>query len=196
MQQKEMERNNAEVKLRSSPTIFHLSRIRSIMNQQANELLAAGGPTINTQQYRRGTDWPLERSRKIDHQRGLQTKTNTKETNDMVHMTKTKQTPRLCESGSRWSCFSTSPGPTRRASTTSQPPTRPTTVELPLTGKGVKELKSSVPRGVSSSSDGSAEPPSSLARNAFQSSSNARRRGGGWEELSEVEHEEVGAFRE
>lgn len=82
--------------------------------------------------------------------------------------------------GKRWSSFTTSPGPTRRASTTLHAPIRLKTVELPLTGKDVEN--GSVARGALPDSNGSGT-YSLRVRIASQSSSNDRRRGGGFAEL-------------
>lgn len=82
--------------------------------------------------------------------------------------------------GKRWSSFTTSPGPTRRASTTSHAPIRSKTVELPLTGKDVEN--GSVARGALSGSNASGT-YSLRVRIASQSSSNDRRRRGGCVEL-------------
>ena len=91
--------------------------------------------------------------------------------------------PHRWDTGSRRSCFTTSPDPTRRASTTSQPPTRSRTVEFPLTGNATEEANS-VARGAVSRSDRPVEYEySPRVRNASQSSSKLRRRGGGWAEL-------------
>lgn len=104
-------------------------------------------------------------------------------TTTAIHiMTTLPPVPHLSETGRRWSSFTISPGPIRRASTTSQwqSPTRSKTVEFPITGKGT--VDDSVITGSVSSSHGCVE-RSPRARNASQSSMNARRRGGDWADL-------------
>lgn len=82
----------------------------------------------------------------------------------------------LWETGRRCNSLTTSPEPTRRASTTSHWPTTSTTAGFPVTGNDTGD--ESVPTGAVSSSQGSVC-DSPAARNASQSSSNARSSGGG-----------------
>lgn len=86
------------------------------------------------------------------------------------------------ETGSRLSPFTTSPGPTRRASITSLSPTRSITAGFPMAGTDSEDM--SITAGSVSSSHHVSSGWAPRVPNVSQSSSKLRRSAGGGAELS------------